>query len=56
MAAWQFDVLAVFDGSTSLPPPLRRRAEKLLAEHYGQPSEMFKDFRVYGGAGETGST
>lgn len=27
MAAWQFDVLAVFDGSTSLPPPLRRRAE-----------------------------
>lgn len=49
MAAWQFDVTAVFEhGGRTLPPLMRRRAQNLLAESFEPPWQMLPGWSVYG--------
>lgn len=49
MAAWQFDVTAVFEhGGQTLPPLLCRRAKNLLAESFPTPWQMMPGWAVYG--------
>lgn len=49
MAAWQFDVTAVFaHGDRTLPPLLCRRAKNLLAESFPPPWQMMPGWAVYG--------
>ncbi|WP_457324846.1 hypothetical protein [Roseateles sp. P5_E11] len=49
MAAWQFDVAAVFEyGDQTLPPLLRRRAQTILAESFEPPRQMTKSWWIYG--------
>ncbi|WP_439467134.1 hypothetical protein [Roseateles sp. NT4] len=49
MAAWQFEVTAVFGhGGQALPPPVCRRAQTVLAESFEPPWQMLKGWSVYG--------